>query len=54
MIQEKCFSRFILLTDQISLYEILGNMGIATTCLLGCDIINFEINLSFLMKCLTT
>ena len=30
--------------------EILGNMCIAIVCFPGCDIMNFEINLIFLMK----
>ena len=30
--------------------EILGNMRIAIVCIPGCDVINFEINLVFLIK----
>ena len=54
--QKKCFSCYILLTDQISLsdciyfLEILGNMSIAIICFPGCAVINFEINLIFLIK----
>ena len=33
-----------------SLLEILGNMCIAIVCFPGCDIINFEINVIFLIK----
>ena len=43
----------LLLTDQISVsgcLEIFGNMYIVIICLLVCDIINFEIKLSFLIK----
>ena len=32
------------------MFEIKGNMCIAIVCFLGCDIINFEINLIFLIK----
>ena len=32
------------------LYEILGNIGIAIVYFPGCDVINFEINLIFLIK----
>ena len=32
------------------LLEILGNMCIAIACLPGCDVMNFEINLIFLIK----
>ena len=51
--QEKCFSCYALLTDQISLsllFEILVNMCIAIACEPGSDAINFEINLIFLIK----
>ena len=54
--QQKCFSCYILLTDQIFivwlslLFEILGNMCIAIVFWPGCDVINFEINLIFLIK----
>ena len=54
---KKCFSCYILLTDIISLsdwlhllLEILDNMYIAIVCTPGCDVINFEINLIFLIK----
>ena len=30
--------------------KILGNMRIVITCLLACDVINFEISLSFLIN----
>ena len=42
-----------LLTDQISLpllLKILVNLCIASVCESGCDVINFEINLIFLIK----
>ena len=32
------------------LHEILDNMGIVIICYLGCDVINFETNLIFLIK----
>ena len=32
------------------LHEILGNMGIAIVWFLGCDIINFEMKLIFLIR----
>ena len=56
--QEKYFSCYTLLTDQISnfiiwlllLLEILGNMCIAIVYFPGCDVINFEISLIFLFK----
>ena len=52
--EEKYFPCDILLTDQISLLsllcEILGNMCIVIVCLLGFDVINFGINLFFLIK----
>ena len=32
------------------LLEILDNTCVAIVCFLGCDVINFEINLIFLMK----
>ena len=51
--QEKCFSCCILLNDQISLSDclyFLGNMRIAFVCFPGCYVINFEINLVFLIK----
>ena len=32
------------------LFEILGNMWIAIVCSSGCDVMNFEINLVFLIK----
>ena len=43
----------LLLTDQISVsgcLEIFGNMYIVIICFLVCDIISFEIKLSFLIK----
>ena len=52
--QVKCFSFYILLTDQVLLSDftsyILGNMCIAVYYFQGCDVINFEINRIFLMK----
>ena len=54
--EEKYLSSDILLTDKISLsglsllHEILGNFRIAIVCQPGCDFINFEINLIFLIK----
>ena len=52
--QEKYFSNYIPLTDQISLsdclFEIVGSMYIAIICWPGCYVINFEINLMFLIK----
>ena len=54
---EECFSCYIILTDQISLSDclyflgnILDNMCIAVVCFPGCEVINFEINLIFLIK----
>ena len=32
------------------LFEILDNMPIVITCFPACDVINFELNLSFLNK----
>ena len=54
--QEKYFSCYILLSDQISLsdrllfVEILINICIALVCEPSCDVTNFEINLIFLIK----
>ena len=51
--EEKFCSRFILLTDQISLplfFEISGNVFIVIVCVPDCDIIIFEIFISFLIK----
>ena len=55
--EEKCFSSYILLTDQASnlpdcllVLEMLGNMCIAIICFLICEVMNFEINLSILIK----
>ena len=36
------------LSDLLS--EILGNMCIALVCKPGCDVLNFEVNLFFLIK----
>ena len=52
--QEKCFSYYILLTDQVSFFlslplEILGNMCIAILPP-GCDVINIGIKLMYLIK----
>ena len=54
--EEKFFFCYILLTDQVSfvwlllLHEILGNMCIVIICQQGCDVMNFEINVNFLIK----
>ena len=54
--QEKCFSCYILLTDQISLSDYLYFLRywaiwcIAIVCFPGCDVISFEINLIFSIK----
>ena len=63
--QEKCFSCYIRLTDltkfhiriaiaseilDIMCIEILENMYIVIVCLPGCDVIKFQINLTFLIK----
>ena len=55
--EEKYFSRYILLIDQILfivwlplLCEILGNTCIAIVCKPGCDVIKFEVNLIFQIK----
>ena len=47
ILQRKYFLRYILLTDQISLYDC---MCIAVNCFPLYDVIKFEINLSFLTK----
>ena len=49
--QEKCFSCYALLTDQISLPDCLHFLWYWSICVLqGCDVINFEIDLLFLIK----
>ena len=54
--KKKYFMCFVLLTDQISLsdclcfFEILVNMCIVIICFPVYDTMNFEINLSFLIK----
>ena len=48
--REKCFSCYISLTDQISFHICVGNMCIAIICFPGFDVINFEINLIFLIE----
>ena len=54
--QEKCFSSCILLTYQFSLpdlpllLEILGNICIIIACIEGSDVMNFQINLIFLIE----
>ena len=53
--EEKYFSCYILLPDQISLFgclylAIFGNMCLVIVCKLGNDIINFEINIFFPIK----
>ena len=55
--EEKYISSYILLTNQILLIiclpllrEILGNMCIVIVCEPGCDVVNFEVTLTFLIK----
>ena len=54
--REKCFSCYILSTDQISLFGCLYFLRywamcvIAIVCFPGCDVINFGINLIFPIK----
>ena len=54
--QPKYFSCYILLAEQISyiwlslLLEILGNMSIEIVYYPGCDVMDFEINLIFLIE----
>ena len=53
--QEKCFSCYILFTDPISLSDCLYFLRYWAICILllcfpGCDVVNFEINLTFLIK----
>ena len=51
--QGKCFSYYILLTDQTSLSlvrELLDNMCIDIVCWPDFDFINFEVNLFFLIN----
>ena len=55
--QQKCSSCYVLLTDQISLprslpllLEILGNVCITIACYPGCDVMDFETNLIFLIE----
>ena len=55
--EEKLFSRYILLTDQISLpvpllLEVLGIIFIVIVCFSVCDIVIYEIPDGFLMKLL--
>ena len=52
---KKCISFYILLTDKLHCLiaftlDILGNMCTAMVCFPGCDVINFKINLNFLIK----
>ena len=54
LFNKKCFSSYILLTDQISLSDCIyllsfGQYGIAIVCWPGRDVINLEINLIFLI-----
>ena len=47
--QAKCFSYYVILTDQIPLLDCalsLKSMCIAIVSFPGCDVTNFEINLS--------
>ena len=49
--EEKCFLRYILLTDQVSLplvLEILGDMCIVIICCPDCNVIILELILTFL------
>ena len=52
--QEKSFSCYILLTDQMSLSAFtswdIGHYEYCNQCCTVCDVINFEINLSFLIE----
>ena len=53
ILQDKCFSQYVLLNDQILLFDwlyFLGNMCIAIVCdyCNCCGVLNFEINLAFL------
>ena len=54
--RETCFSRYILLTDEISLSDCIYFLGYWAISVLklfsfqGCDVINIEINLIFLIK----
>ena len=52
MVFEEKYFCYVLLPDQILtlLCEILGNMCIVILCKPDCDLINFEINLIFLIK----
>ena len=55
ILKEKYISCYVLLTDQISLpdclyFEILGNMWTAIVFKPGYDVMNFEVNLIFLIK----
>ena len=55
--QKKCFSCYFLLSDQIPLsgyFYILGNLLIAVACFPGFDVIDFEINLIFLINPFTS
>ena len=53
--EEKYLSCYILLTDQILfiwlplLHDIVGNMCIVIDCEPDCDVINFKMNLIFLI-----
>ena len=53
---EKCFSCYILLTDEITLIVFtswdIGQYVYWIVCFPGCDVINFEINLFNLAICL--
>ena len=44
------FYQLIIIISLPLLLEMLGNMCIVLVCFPGCDIINFEINLGFLIK----
>ena len=40
----------VFLEKDLGIYEILGNICITIVCFPDCDVINFEINLIFLIK----
>ena len=53
--QEKYFSYYILLNDQFAMFGcLLGNMCTVNHLLSICDVIIFEIKLSFLSSCFST
>ena len=40
----------VFLEKDLGIYEVLGNICITIVCFPGCDVMNFEINLIFLIK----